>query len=129
MFFYKKNTIFAPKLRFFIKMTQNQPQQSPFQPIHTGGFNTEPAEGWTSFSVKGTTSFAAIHSEVSVNVVYSSTQPVGTRRNAGRPGGNIPTDDPTGWVPVGDMLLPLLVITACYIIIKLFRNRKISKAL
>lgn len=129
MFFYKKNTTFVPKLRFFIKMTQNQPQQSPFQPIHTGGFNTEPAEGWTSFSVKGTTSFAAIHSEVSANVVYSSTQPVGTRRNAGRgPGGEALGESRPG-SPVGDMLLPLLAMAFCYIIFKLFHNRKYSQTL
>ena len=110
-------------------MTQNQPQQYPFQPIHTGGFNTEPAEGWTSFSVKGTTSFAAIHSEVSANVVYSSTQPVGTRRNAGRgPGGEALGESRPG-SPVGDMLLPLLAMAFCYIIFKLFHNRKYSQTL
>ena len=77
-----------------------------------------------------TTSFTAIHEDVSTNVIYFSTQPGSSRYYApGRPGQNIPTDDPTGFMPIGDMLIPMLVIALGYIVVKLFRNRKTSQAL
>lgn len=77
-----------------------------------------------------TTSFTAIHEDVSTNVIYFSTQPGSSRYHApGRPGQNIPTDDPTGFMPIGDMLLPMLVMVLGYIVVKLFRNRKTSQAL
>lgn len=77
-----------------------------------------------------TTSFTAIHEEVSANVMFF--QP---KNSSGRPGGppttgNGDTPPPTGsLLPVGDMLIPMLLIALGYVVVKLFRNRKTSQAL
>ena len=103
-------------------------------------------EGWSSLSTTKTASFSTIQKEVSLSVTSSpghtykaynpaeaatqslfTEQPNGPRRSRGEnPGGNAVGDNT---VPVGDMLLPLLAMAAAYIIVKLFRNRKISQAL
>ena len=84
------------------------------------------------YSVKGTISFASIHRDITatnaVNIsLMNSNSSGGT--STSRPG--VPTGGPaTGHlVPVGDMLLPMLVIALGYIVVKLFRNRKTSQAL
>ena len=77
-----------------------------------------------------TTSFTSIHQEVAQelsNPQWTAEITSGPRRSRGEnPGGNAVGDNT---VPVGDMLLPLLAMAAAYIIVKLFRNRKISQAL
>ena len=81
----------------------------------------------SAYSVKGTTSFMAIHSEVSESVTFQSTQPnIVQQRSSGRgPGGNS-----SGMLtPAGDMLLPMLAMACVYMIFKLFRNRKTSQTL
>lgn len=90
--------------------------------------------GLSSYSVKKTTSFSDIHQEVaqSVSYVYSSTP--ANETGGSRPGvpttGNGDTPPPTGeLLPIGDMLIPMLVIALGYIVVKLFRNRKTSQAL
>ena len=100
--------------------------------------------GWSSLSTTKTASFSAIQKEVVQTVTYSpghtykaynpaeaasqtlyTEQPHGPRRSNDRG----PGTEATGEVPMGDMLLPLLAMAAAYIIVKLFRNRKISQAL
>lgn len=90
--------------------------------------------GLSSYSVKRTTSFADIHQEIaqSVSYVYSSTP--ANETGGSRPGvpttGNGDTPPPTGeLLPIGDMLIPMLVIALGYVVVKLFRNRKTSQAL
>ena len=113
----------------------------------TGPASATPSTGgWSSLSTTKTASFSAIQKEVSLSVTSSpghtykaynpaeaatqslfTEQPNGPRRSRGEnPGGNAVGDNT---VPVGDMLLPLLAMAAAYIIVKLFRNRKISQAL
>lgn len=113
----------------------------------TGAASATPSTGgWNSLSTTKTASFSAIQKEVSLSVTSSpghtykaynpaeaatqslfTEQPSGPRRSRGEnPGGNAVGDNT---VPVGDMLLPLLAMAAAYIIVKLFRNRKISQAL
>ena len=90
--------------------------------------NSAAFHGYSSaYSVKGTTSFMAIHSEVSESVTLQSAQPtIVHQRSSGRgPGGNS-----SGMLtPAGDMLLPMLAMACAYVIFKLFRNRKTSQAL
>ena len=110
----------------------------------TGPASATPSTGgWSSLSTTKTASFSAIQKEVVQTVTYSpghtykaynpaeeatqtlyTVQPPSPRRNDRGPG-----TDATGEVPMGDMLLPLLVMTLAYIIVKLFRNRKTSQAL
>ena len=113
----------------------------------TGAASATPSTGgWSSLSTTKTASFSAIQKEVSLSVTSSpghtykaynpaeaatqslfTEQPNGPRRSRGEnPGGNAVGD---ATIPVGDMLLPLLAMAAAYIIVKLFRNRKISQAL
>ena len=113
----------------------------------TGAASATPSTGgWSSLSTTKTASFSSIQNEVIQTVTYSpghtykaynpaeeaaqtlyTEQPNGPRRSRGEnPGGNAVGD---ASVPVGDMLLPLLAMAAAYIIVKLFRNRKISQAL
>ena len=77
-----------------------------------------------------TTSFTSIHQEVAQdlsNQQLTAEITSGPRHSRGEnPGGNAVGDNT---VPMGDMLLPLLVMTLAYIIVKLFRNRKTSQAL
>lgn len=75
-----------------------------------------------------TTSFTAIHQEVDQdlsNQQWTAEITSGPRRVRGEQ----QEGDATGEVPVGDILLPFLVMTLAYIIVKLFRNRKTSQAL
>ena len=113
----------------------------------TGAVSASPSTGgWNSLSTTKTASFSTIQKEINQAVTYSpghtykaynpaeeaaqtlyTEQPNGPRRSRGEnPGGNAVGDNT---VPVGDMLLPLLAMAAAYIIVKLFRNRKISQAL
>ena len=111
----------------------------------TGAASATPSTGgWSSLSTTKTASFSAIQKEVVQTVTYSpghtykaynpaeaasqtlyTEQPHGPRRSNDRG----PGTEATGEVPMGDMLLPLLAMAAAYIIVKLFRNRKISQAL
>lgn len=102
--------------------------------------------GWSSLSNKKTASFSSIQQEVVQTVTYSpgytykaynpveaaaqafyTEQPQGPRRAPGPGGPAIGEDEPGS--PIGDMLLPMLVIALGYIVVKLFRNRKTSQAL
>ena len=108
-----------------------------FQSVGSGSevFFEPDWQGLNSYSVKRTTSFSDIHQEVaqSVSYVYSSTP--ANETGGSRPGtppttGNGETPPPTGeLLPIGDMLIPMLVIALGYIVVKLFRNRKTSQAL
>lgn len=102
--------------------------------------------GWSSLSTTKTASFSAIQKEVVQTVTYSpghtykaynpaeeaaqtlyTEQPNGPRRSRGENPGGPAVGDAT--VPAGDMLLPLLVMAAAYMIVKLFRNHKTSHTL
>lgn len=75
-----------------------------------------------------TTSFTSIHQEIAQelsNPQWTAEITSGPRRVRGEQ----QEGDATGEVPIGDMLLPFLVMTLAYIIVKLFRNRKTSQAL
>lgn len=75
-----------------------------------------------------TTSFTSIHQEIAQelsNPQWTAEITSGPRRVRGEQ----QEGDATGEVPVGDMLLPFLVMTLAYIIVKLFRNRKTSQVL
>ena len=88
---------------------------------------------------KGVGSFVRMHKEVSSGIgspitslplAYaegdgSSTGP------GGRPGGGGATGelDPDFASPVGDVLLPMLLMAGIYLIVKLFKRRKIQKSL
>ena len=115
---------------------------------NTGATSASPSTGgWSSLSTSKTASFSTIQQEVIQTVTYSpghtykaynpaetsqalyTEQPSGPRRTNGRgdnPGGNAVGD---ATIPVGDMLLPLLTMAAAYMIVKLFRNYKISHTL
>jgi hypothetical protein len=112
----------------------------------TGPASATPSTGgWSSLSTTKTASFSAIQKEINQAVTYSpghiykaynpveeaaqtlyTEQPHGPRRIG--PGGPAIGEDKPG-SPVGDMLLPMLVIALGYIVVKLFRNRKTSQAL
>lgn len=121
------------------------------QPIHTFS-SAKPIEvfgpgaasstgGWSSLSVKRTASFGDIHQEVSQSINLSPAQAssvplyAAEEGTGGRPGGvpttgNGDTPPPTGQLqPVGDMLIPMLVIALGYVVVKIFRNRKLSRTL
>ena len=91
-------------------------------------------------SAKRTTSFTDIHQEVFYTVfhsykAYNSSEipnaPLFSEQSSGPSEyrGDQPDGDATGEVPVGDMLIPMLLIALGYVIIKLFRNHKTSHAL
>ena len=112
----------------------------------TGPASATPSTGgWNSLSTTKTASFSTIQKEINQAVTYSpghtykaynpveaatqalyTEQPQGPRRIG--PGGPAIGEDELG-SPVGDMLLPMLVIALGYIVVKLFRNRKTSQAL
>ena len=112
----------------------------------TGPASATPSTGgWNSLSTTKTASFSMIQKEINQAVTYSpghtykaynpaeaaaqtlyTEQPHGPRRIG--PGGPAIGEDEFG-SPVGDMLLPMLVIALGYIVVKLFRNRKTSQAL
>lgn len=110
-----------------------------------GGMGGSATTG-SSYSVKGTLSSTSIHKEVRHTVTYSpghtykaynpvevatqalyTEQPSGPRRSRGENPGGPAVGDAS--VPAGDMLLPLLVMAAAYMIVKLFRNHKTSHTL
>ena len=77
-----------------------------------------------------TTSFTSIHQEVAQdlsNQQWTAEITSGPRRAPGPDGPAIGEDKPGS--PIGDMLLPMLVIALGYVVFKLFRNRKTSQAL
>ena len=85
----------------------------------------------SAYSVKGTTSFMAIHSEVSESVTAQSAQPTIVHQRSFAPpgpGGPAIGEDKPG-SPIGDMMIPMLLIALGYVVVKLFRNRKTSQAL
>ena len=112
----------------------------------TGPASATPSTGgWNSLSTTKTASFSTIQKEVNQTVTYSpghtykaynpaeaaaqtlyTEQPQGPRRIG--PGGPAIGEDKPG-SPIGDMLIPMLVIALGYIVVKLFRNRKTSQAL
>ena len=79
-----------------------------------------------------TTSFTSIHQEVDQDLYNQqlTAEITSGPRRIGPNGGDTPAigEDELG-SPVGDMLLPMLVIALGYIVVKLFRNRKTSQAL
>lgn len=114
---------------------------------NTGATSASPSTGgWSSLSTTKTASFSSIQQEVIQTVTYSpghtykaynpaeeaaqtlyTEQPNGPRRSRGENPGGPAVGDAS--VPAGDMLLPLLVMAAAYIIVKLFRNHKTSHTL
>ena len=119
-----------------------------FKTVSSGGWHTHPAmqqsvvchhdynraNTWNHITLPvssptgKTTSFTSIHQEVDQdlsNQQWIAEITSGPRRARGEQ----QEGDATGEVPVGDMLLPFLVMTLAYIIVKLFRNRKTSQAL
>ena len=105
------------------------------------GFNSAHSTGgWSSLSAKRTTSFTDIHQEVFNTVSFSykaynpadmANTPLFSEQSSGPSEyrGDQPDGDATGEVPVGDMLIPILLIALGYFVIKLFRNHKTSHAL
>ena len=113
----------------------------------TGAASATPSTGgWSALSTTKTASFSAIQKEVVQTVTYSpghtykaynpaeaasqtlfTEQPQGPRRSRGENPGGPAVGDAS--VPAGDMLLPLLVMAAAYIVVKLFRNHKTSHTL
>lgn len=93
----------------------------------------------SSYSVKRTASFIDISSEIieGYSIVPAiSLYDTGEASSSGRPGIPIPgggtgeNPPPTGQLmPVGDMILPMLVIALGYVVVRFFRNRKTSQAL
>ena len=107
--------------------------QKSFQSVGAGGAGdfSSTQRGQSSYSVKRTTSFSDIHQEIaqSVSDVYSAAlMSETTSPGPPGPGGPAIGEDKPG-SPVGDMLLPMLVIALGYVVVKLFRNRKTSQAL
>ena len=113
---------------------------------NTGATSASPSTGgWSSLSTTKTASFSSIQQEVIQTITYSpghtykaynpnetsqtlyTEQPNGPRRAPG-PGGPAIGEDKPG-SPIGDMLIPMLVIALGYVVVKLFRNRKTSQAL
>ena len=84
----------------------------------------------TSYSVKGTTSFNAIHQEVAQSNQIQTYSTV-MARTSSRPGlPSEPSTPPTGeLVPAGDMLIPMLTMALVYLVIKLIHKHKTSQAL
>ena len=111
----------------------------------SGLHSVQSAGGWESLSAKRTTSFTDIHQEVFNTVSFSykaynpadianealfSEQSSAPRLAPGPNGGGDPAigEDIPG-SPIGDMLIPMLLIALGYVIVKLFRNRKTSQVL
>ena len=84
-------------------------------------------QGLNSYSVKKTTSFADIHQEIAQSVSDAYSAALMSETPPG-PGGPAIGEDELG-SPVGDMLLPMLVMVLGYVVVKLFRNRKTTQAL
>lgn len=96
-------------------------------------------QGVESYSVKRTTSFSSIHKEVSHSLfneptlVSSPSSTFTSRRNSDREDqlddNNTATGQEKPGSPVGDMLLPMLVMALVYVVVKLFRKHKTSTTL
>ena len=96
-------------------------------------------QGIDSYSVKRTTSFSSIHQEVSQSLfseyeeVCSSSSTFTSRRNSDRDDqlddNNTATGQENPGSPVGDMLLPMLVMALVYVVVKLFRKLKTTQVL
>ena len=120
-----------------------------YKTVSSGGWHTHPAmqqsvvyhhdynriNTWNhitlpvSSATGKTTSFTSIHQEIAQelsNPQWTAEITSGPRRIG--PGGPAIGEDELG-SPIGDMLLPMLVIALGYIVVKLFRNRKTSQAL
>ena len=115
-----------------------QPSSSPFtvltsdKEVHT--FSTS-GIGYEHLEATGTGSFVSISQDI--GQYYTSIAECNTLTNA-LPRTNTTSDSGSGredgdytgeLLPVGDMLLPMLALACAYILTKIFRNRKISKAL
>ena len=111
-----------------------------YRSIGSGSAASGGAQAVTSFNayaVKKTASFTAIHSDVSglqsplIPQPRLYTEGTSDGSSGERPGAGDTNGNPAGGqeYPMGDMLLPLLVMTMAYVVIKIFRNCKISKAL
>ena len=112
-----------------------------FQISSTSDALTTPVDlqGFDSYSVKRTTSLSSIHKEVSHSLfneptlVSSPSSTFTSRRNSDREDQLDDTHTATGQEkpgsPVGDMLLPMLVMALVYVVVKLFRNRKTTQVL
>ena len=76
----------------------------------------------------GTGSFSAIHSQISTGLMQELRLTVQTYGS--KPGGK-PGDKPIGEtnpdLPVGDVLLPMLLMAGVYAVVRFFKNRKMSK--
>lgn len=127
------NPSVAPYTVISVRTSDRQLQSIGAGSVGANGLSSVISGG--SYSIKRTTSFSAIHKDVSQSISYGfnpvySTSPTsegtGGSRRGDNPGGNSVGDQT---VPVGDMLLPLLAMAAAYIIVNLFRNRKTSQAL
>ena len=123
-----------------------------YKTVSSGGWHTHPAaqqsvvyhhdynraNTWNhitlpvSTATGKTTSFTSIHQEVAQELSNPQwiSEVTSDPRRIGPNGGNTPAigEDLPG-SPVGDMLLPMLVIALGYVVVKLFRNRKTSQAL
>lgn len=93
-----------------------------------------PGGGVRSYTYSGTTSFISIHNEVSsgISAPFSSLPLAYTEGDGsstgpgGRPGGGATGElDPTFASPVGDVLLPMLLMVGVYAVVRLWRNRKL----
>ena len=80
----------------------------------------------------GTGSFVSMHGDVSVAVMtkldFVPTVYAESEGEGGRPGGgSTGMLDPENVSPVGDALLPLLLMAFVYIVVRFWRNRKLLK--
>ena len=92
--------------------------------------------GYSHLSPSGTGSFVTISREVgsfyvtSPNTVdYGTIMSLTSTSESSSASGREDGDYTGELLPVGDMLLPMLAMACVYILTKIFRNRKISKAL
>ena len=114
---------------FYPTTQQSKMYHHDYNRVNTWNHITLPVSSATG----KTTSFTSIHQEVAQDLSdqqWTAEITSGPRRAPGPNGGSTPAigEDVDG-SPVGDMLLPMLVIALGYIVVKLFRNRKTSQAL
>ena len=110
---------------FYPTTQQSKMYHHDYNRVNTWNHITLPVSSATG----KTTSFTSIHQEVAQDLSDQLQVGItsGPRRGPGPGGPAIGEDEPGS--PVGDMLLPMLVIALGYIVVKLFRNRKTSQAL
>lgn len=124
------------KLRCKICLMNNDSQISNLSDVFA---TSAGMQGIDSYSVKRTTSFSSIHKEVSHSLfneptlVSSPSSTFTSRRNSDREDqlddNNTATGQEKPGSPIGDMLLPMLVMALVYVVVKLFRNRKTTHVL